>query len=91
MAFARISGEIRYYAAALPPGAGDTWYWSGTDPERKAAVDAERDYYELAILTSVADAVRLTIEYSGRHTARKYFRAAGAMEPSWLAMSYATT
>jgi hypothetical protein len=64
--FARMEGEIRYYAASIPAGA-PAWYWSGEDPARVAAVDAESDYVELAILPSVADAATLAIKYlSGR-------------------------
>jgi hypothetical protein len=69
VAFWRIEGEIRYYAARNPPGA-QPWYWSGENPARVAAVDAESDYYEIAILRSVQDAVLLTTEYlSGKSLA----------------------
>ena len=60
--FARIRGEIRYYAASIPAGA-HAWYWSGEAPARVAAVDAEPEYVELAILPGVADAVTLAVEY----------------------------
>jgi hypothetical protein len=62
LAFARICGEIRYYAAVLPVG-GMTLSGSGVDLARVAAADAESDDSELAILASVGDAVTLTVEY----------------------------
>jgi hypothetical protein len=62
VAFWRIEGEIRYDAARIVPGA-HPWYWSGEDPERVAAVDAESDYHEVGTLNSVEDAVVLTIKY----------------------------
>lgn len=60
--FWRIEGEIRYYAAPIEPHTRD-WYQSGEDPLRIAAADTETDYHEMAILASVKDAVRLTMEY----------------------------
>ena len=62
LAFARICGEIRYYAAPFPGGTRD-WWWDGSDPARVAAVEAEPDESEMAILASVADAVTLTAAY----------------------------
>jgi hypothetical protein len=64
VAFARICGEIRVYAGPLPQGAWP-WYWSGEDPERAAAVDAEPESSEMGVLMSVEDAVKLTFEYLG--------------------------
>ena len=64
LAFARICGEIRYYAASFPEGTRE-WWWDGSDPARIAAIEAESDHCELAILTSVADAVTLTYKYLG--------------------------
>lgn len=64
VAFARILGEIRFYAAPIPAGA-PPWYRTGEDPARTAAVDAEPDESELAVLSTVADAVTLTVEYLG--------------------------
>ena len=61
LAFARIQGEIRYYAAPLFQGGAG--YWS--DPERRTALDAERDYSELAVLANVVDAVHLSVAYLG--------------------------
>lgn len=62
--FERIRGEIRYYAAPLPFAA---IYRNRTDvdPARVAAIDAEPEVAELAILPSVADAVTLASEYLG--------------------------
>jgi hypothetical protein len=65
LAFARICNEIRYYAAPLPTGATA---WRASDPERRAAIDAEPDEYELGIVPSVADAVALALEYLGGPT-----------------------
>jgi hypothetical protein len=64
VAFARIRGEIRYWAAPIPEGA-PAWWWTGEDPARRAAVEAEPEQCELAVLGSVADAVTLTAEYLG--------------------------
>ncbi|HEX6747207.1 MAG TPA: hypothetical protein VF092_07890 [Longimicrobium sp.] len=58
--FSRILGEIRYYAAPLPVG-GDRWVRAS--PERKAAIESESEYAELAILPTVADAVTLAAGY----------------------------
>ena len=60
--FWRIEGEIRYEAGPLPQGA-EPWYFSGEDPKRIAAANAESKYREIGILNSVEDAVELTIEY----------------------------
>ena len=60
--FSRVLGEIRYYAASLPVG-GDSWVRAS--PERRAAIDAESEYAELAVLPTVADAVTLAAGYLG--------------------------
>lgn len=62
VALARILDEIRFFAARIEPGA-PSWWWSGEDPNRVAAVQAESEQYEMAILLSVTDAVRFTHSY----------------------------
>lgn len=62
VALARLVGEIRYFAAPIPVGA-PSWWWNGQDPGRVAAVKAEPDIHEMAILQSVTDAVRFTRSY----------------------------
>jgi len=59
VALARIVDEIRFFATRIEPGA-PSWWWSGEDPDRVTAVQAESPHYEMAILESVADAVRFT-------------------------------
>ena len=56
--------EIRYFAGPIPEGV-PPWWWSGEAPARVAAVKAETDWGELAILGSVADAVTFTVSYLG--------------------------
>jgi hypothetical protein len=60
---ARIAGEIRCYAAPIPPPMAVPWYRS--DPARMAAMEAEVERRWLGMLTSVADAVTLTCAYLG--------------------------
>jgi len=62
VALARILDEIRFYAAPIPEGA-PSWWWSGEDPDRVAAVRAEADEYEIAIFNSVSEAVTFTLSY----------------------------
>ena len=60
LVFARICGEIRCYASPLVLG---DWYWSGADPKRRAALDAEPQVHGCAVLNDVEEAVRLTTDY----------------------------
>ena len=62
MAFGRILGEIRFYAGPITAGA-PKWWWTGEDPDRVAAVEAEDDRHEIGALRSVADAVTLAAAY----------------------------
>lgn len=62
VALARIVDEIRFFAARIAPGV-PPWWWSGEDPDRVTAVQAESPHHEMAILESVADAVRFTHSY----------------------------
>ena len=64
VALGRILDEIRFYAGPIPEGA-PRWWWSGEDPSRVAAVEAEENGCELAIFESVADAVTFTVSYLG--------------------------
>jgi len=60
VAFARVFGEIRFYASPIEPFTRD---WYRTDKERTRAVDDEPDATEIGILRSVADAVAITESY----------------------------
>jgi len=62
MALARIHGDIRFFAGPLPEG-GFPWWWSGENPARRAAVEAEPWACELGILETVGDAVSFAIRY----------------------------
>lgn len=62
--FARVSGQVRYYAAPIPEG-GPGWWWSPESAARVAATLAEPEVSELGALSSVADAVTLACEYLG--------------------------
>jgi hypothetical protein len=62
VALARIVDEMRFFAGRIPPGA-PPWWWSGQDPARVAAVEAEPDCYEMGVLARVADVVRFTHSY----------------------------
>jgi len=64
LVFARIVGEIRFYAAPIPGGA-HSWWWSGEDPARVAAIIAEPNAHEIGILETIADAVRFSAAYLG--------------------------
>jgi hypothetical protein len=59
---ARIVDEIRFFAARIPPGTRP-WWWSGQDPARVAAVEAEPDCYEMGVLAGIADAIRFMHSY----------------------------
>ena len=62
IALARILDDIRYYAAPIVEGA-PSWWWSGADPDRVAAVRAEPYEYELGRFSTIADAVRFAHSY----------------------------
>jgi hypothetical protein len=62
VALARIVDEIRFFAGRIQPGA-PPWWWSGQDPARVAAVEAEPDCYEMGVLAGIADAVRFAHSY----------------------------
>jgi hypothetical protein len=64
IALARIDNEVRIYAAPLPEGA-PSWWWTGEDPARRAAVEAEPRDIELAIVDTVGDAVSFAVAYLG--------------------------
>jgi len=59
----RLGPPSRLVFLSPPLSQGGADYWS--DPERRAALDAERDYSELTVLTCVVDAVHLTVAYLG--------------------------
>jgi hypothetical protein len=62
VALARVVDEIRFFAAPIAAGA-PSWWWNGQAPDRVAAVKAEPDIHEMAILKRVTDAVRFTQRY----------------------------
>ena len=62
VALARVVDEIRFFAAPIPVGA-PSWWWNDQFPDRVRAVTAEPDIHEMAILETVADAVRFTLRY----------------------------
>jgi hypothetical protein len=64
VALACMLDEIRFYAACLSPGSA-SWCWTGEQPNRVAAIEAESEDSELAVFESVADAVTFSVNYLG--------------------------
>ena len=64
VALACIIDEIRFFAGRIEPGT-PSWWWSGERPDQVAAINAESEDYELAVLESVSDAVTFTLAYLG--------------------------
>jgi hypothetical protein len=61
LAFARICNELRYYAAPLK----DTPTSLASDAGRRASIEREAEFWELAVLPGVEEAVALAAAYLG--------------------------
>jgi hypothetical protein len=62
LAFARICGDVRYFAGPLPAG---TDPWRQRDEAGRRAIEAESDSYEIGVLNGIDDAVRFAAAYLG--------------------------
>jgi hypothetical protein len=64
VAMSWVLDEIRFLATRITPGE-PPWWWTGEDPARVAAVNADEDELEMGIFESIADAVAFTVSYLG--------------------------
>lgn len=88
-AVGRYLDQIRMSAGPLLEGAYP-WWWDGSQPARRAAIEAEPEERQIAILESVADAATVVHGYLGGASLRELMAIVPMRRGPWGFVDFST-